>query len=74
MAMMATPHYRSLVKGEVVAEGVVTKWDLERWRGNPNKYVLLVDTSSEGNPMFGDIPVLVIRAAHKENARTGGKE
>jgi hypothetical protein len=71
MAMMATPHYRSLVKGEVVAEGLVDelqlkKWNDSLWRGGP------LPVWKKGTETDGDIPVLVIRA--KENAGTGGKE
>jgi len=58
--------YKSLVKGEVVAEGTLNDGDLEKWDAGDNLLCVW--------KVAGDIPVLVVRAARKENARTGGKE
>jgi len=60
--------YESLVKGEVVAEGQI-------YDGGPQE--LAAGGILKIHPLKDDSvawPVLVIRAARKENTRTGGKE
>ena len=72
MAMMATPHYRSLVKGEVVADREVTAFIADS--GGFGFYIWPAFPKPEGPGHDEVLRVLVIRAARKENAGTGGKE
>jgi len=59
--------YESLVKGKVVAEGVVGKAHLKRWKENPTFGVLCV---WRGTPAADNkFPVLVIK---KENSMIQG--
>jgi hypothetical protein len=75
MAMMATPHYRSLVKGEVVAEGdgLAIAGDVLVGVRLPRHWIVY-GPCSKGLATLLPARFLVIRAARKEDARTGGKE
>jgi len=66
--------YEPLVKGEVVAEATVDEEEVKRWNNNPNRDRIALCLWTKGSAAAGDIPVLVFRAACKENAGTGGKE
>jgi len=61
--------YDSLVKGEMVAEGVIGKNHLKRWAEDPDFEVLPVWRSAG---MENEMPVLVIKKEDSVNQNIGG--